>query len=75
MKIGDAARELVEKLLPHLWYDDYEWSLVFNDKTIPAYHTFSTAGIHSGDTLFLYGKNRLPEWLPYMVSNRNFPRF
>jgi len=68
MKIGDAAKYLVEKLLPQLWYDDYEWTFNYKDKEMPADHTFITSGIHSGDTVFLYGKNRKPDWLPCIIK-------
>jgi hypothetical protein len=71
MKIGDAAKYLVVKLLPHLRYDDYLWTFTFKEKEVPDDHTFMTAGIQSGDTVFLYGKNRLPQWAPYMMPDKH----
>lgn len=64
MKIGDAAKFLVMKILPHLRHEDYDWSFTYNDKILPLNHTFITAGIKAGDTIYLYGNHRMPEWCP-----------
>jgi hypothetical protein len=69
-RIGYAAEYLAKKLLPHLHFSDYEWLLVHNEKTIPSHHTFSTAGIKSGDMVYLLGNHRMPEWAPKMRLKR-----
>jgi hypothetical protein len=67
MEIGDAATYLVAQILPHLHDEDYEWSLSYNDEIVSSYHTFITAGINSGDTVYLYGNHRRPQWAPAPV--------
>jgi CHAT domain len=64
MEIGEAAKHLVMQILPHLRHENYKWSLTYNDKVLPADHTFRTAGINSGDTVYLYGNHLRPEWCP-----------
>jgi hypothetical protein len=65
-RIGNAGEYLAKRLLPHLRFQDYEWLLVYNDKAVPSQHTFATAGIRSGDTVYLLGNHRFPEWMPRM---------
>jgi len=60
-RIGDAAEYLAKRLLPHLRFEDYEWLLVYSDRTVPSQHTFSSAGIRSGDAVYLLGNHRHPE--------------
>ena len=74
MKIGDAAEFLVAQILPHLRLEDYEWLLVYNNQAVPQNHTFATAGIRSGETVYLLGNHRRPEWMPDMGLGR-MPEF
>ena len=64
MEVGDAADYLVSKILPHLRLEEYQWSIVYEDEVVPMYHTFATAGILSGDTVYLLGNHRRPTWAP-----------
>lgn len=64
MEIGDAAKYLVVNILPHLRYEYYRWSFIYNNKEMPSNHTFMTAGINSGDTVYLYGNHLQPKWAP-----------
>lgn len=66
-KIEFAAEYLVNKLLSHLQYYDYEWSFMFENKIIPSSHTFVTAGVKSGETLYLHGNHKMPTWQPSMI--------
>jgi len=66
MRIEDAAEYLAKQLLPHMRFEAYEWTLVYKDKMLPPDHTFVTSGIDSGDTVYLLGNHRWPEWLPQM---------
>ena len=68
MRIRDAAEFLVEQILPHVYGEDYDWSLIHNGKPMPAHHTFATAGVRSGDAVFLHGDHRMPEWAPHMAQ-------
>jgi hypothetical protein len=63
-KIEYAANYLVKKILPHLEFEDYEWSFEYNNESIPSHYTFITAGLKSGITLYLSGNHRRPTWFP-----------
>lgn len=69
MNSGKAANYLVRTLFPHLAQQDYEWNFIFDDVTIPSYHTFTTAGIVSGDTVFLIGNHKRPS-ISLLVGRR-----
>ncbi|NOT06248.1 MAG: toll/interleukin-1 receptor domain-containing protein [Anaerolineales bacterium] len=66
MSSGKAAEYLIRLILPHLARQDYEWSLIYNGKIIPSYHTFTTIGIQSGETVFLMGNHKRPIVRPWM---------
>lgn len=69
MPIGLAADFLVQEILPHLEKWNYEWSIVWKDKGLPTEHTFATAGIPTGSTLYLLGNHRMPQWAPCPSSD------
>lgn len=65
---GVAAEHLASELFNQLRGESYEWSLTYDDRRIPLYHTFETSGIKSGDTVYLEGNHKRPIILPSIGS-------
>jgi|GEM_PF-7043261 hypothetical protein len=63
-EIGEVAEFIVIQLLPHLRVRDYEWTFNLNGRIMPPEHTFISSGIKNGDTIYLHGNSRRPEWSP-----------
>jgi len=66
LPIGRAARQIVEYLLPDLYVDEYDWSLIKGDRELAMEHTFMMAGVRAGDRVLLVGNHRMPAWRPSM---------
>ncbi len=71
MSSGKVAEYLVRLILPHLARQNYEWELIFDGAAVPSYHSFTTFGIKSGDTVFLIGNHRSPLMRPW-ISRKPF---
>lgn len=78
-ELEKVATFLARHLLPHLRESDYEWGFskvaspgqsdertaeVYRDRQLPGYLTFLLAGVYSGDSLYLIGNHRMPQWAP-----------
>ena len=64
MSTGEVAEYLAKLTLPNIARQNYQWNIIFNDNRIPSYHSFTTIGIQSGDTIFLVGNHREPIVMP-----------
>lgn len=62
--IIDVAAQSAERLLGQVNADDYDWTLVYEDKVLDDFLTLEMAGIPSGDRVLLVGNHRRPEWAP-----------
>ncbi len=68
LRIGRGARRLAQYLIPDMDIDEYEWSLVKEDKPLPMEHTLMMGGVRSGDQVKLVGNHRRPMWAPNIAS-------
>jgi hypothetical protein len=64
MRVEDAANFLVNELMPAFQYEEYEWTLLSNERELAPYHTFITAGVRSGQAVRLIGNHRRPRVCP-----------
>lgn len=63
-EVGDVAEFLAHRLVPALFYEEYEWILVRKGKALSAFLTLEASSVKSGDTVLLLGNHRRPEWAP-----------
>ena len=65
MEISVVAEYLIKKVFPHLQHHDYDWTFTHEGHELPSYHTFKSAGIRTGDVVYLFGNTRRPKWAPH----------
>ena len=66
LRIGRVALRLAQYLIPDMDIDEYDWTLVKDDKPLPMEHTLMMAGVRSGDQVKLVGNHRRPTWEPLL---------
>lgn len=74
LPIRRVALLLAQRLLPHMDADDYEWTLVKDDRQLAREHTLMMAGVRSGDKVKLVGNHRQPMWMPGPIGPSIIPR-
>ena len=61
---GEIAEELARKLLDNKYIYGYDWSLEFDGRLLPAYHTLISSGIRNNSVVYISGNHRMPTIQP-----------